>query len=474
MNLNGRGFMKEQSVQPNILGTEKIGKLLAKFAIPGIISMVVNSLYNIIDQIFIGQGVGYLGNGATSVVFPLTMFAMSLAFLLGDGAASFISLRLGEGDENAAARGMASGILGIIASGLIVGTIYVIFIEPLCGLFGATKQIMPYARDYGLITSIGLPFLSVAAGFSSIIRADGSPKFNMAGLLTGCVLNLIFDPLFIFVFGWGVKGAALATIIGQIVNAIMNLVYVSKFTKTVKLTKASFSGWIKMLPRIMRLGVSSFITQFSLVVAIATRNNVLVSYGAESKYGSEIPVTTLGITMKVFSILTSIVMGLGSGAQPIFGYNYGSRRFDRVKKTFRYTVGIATGVMVVAFLVAQLQPMAVISIFGSDSDLYNEFAIKCMRIYLMLIPLVGIQMISGVFFQSTGYPLQSSLISLSKQIIFQLPATLIIPIFMGVEGALWAGPVSDIMAVSMTVFLLAFYWKKIFKLDEQPKLNSIQ
>lgn len=472
MNVNGRGFMKEQSVQPNILGTEKIGRLLAKFAIPGIISMVVNSLYNIIDQIFIGQGVGYLGNGATSVIFPMTVFAMALALLLGDGAASFMSLKLGEGDKDSATRGMASGIAGIIISGLIVGIVYMIFIEPLCSLFGATEQIMPYAKDYGFIISVGIPFLSISCGIASIIRADGSPKFNMLGLLAGCLLNLIFDPMFIFVFGWGVKGAAFATIIGQFVNAVMNLVYVSKFTKTIKLHKASFSGWFRMLPRIMRLGVSSFITQFSLVVAIATRNNVLVTYGAESKYGSDIPVTTLGITMKVFNILMAIVMGLGSGAQPIFGYNYGSRQFDRVKKTLRYTVGIATGVFIVAFLIAQLQPMAVISIFGSDSDLYNEFAIKCMRIYLMLIPLAGIQMISGVFFQATGYPLQSSLISLSKQIIFQLPATIIIPIFMGVEGALWAGPVSDIMAFSMTVFLLTFYWKKIFKTDEQPKLNG--
>lgn len=470
--MNGRGFMKEQTAQPNILGTEKIGRLLAKFAIPGIISMVVNSLYNIIDQIFIGQGVGYLGNGATSVVFPLIVFVMAIALLLGDGAASFMSLRLGEGDEKSAARGMASGVVGIIISGLIIGIVYMVFIEPLCSLFGATEQIMPYAKDYGFICSIGVPFLAISVGISSIIRADGSPKFNMAGLLAGCALNLIFDPVFIFVFGWGVKGAALATIIGQIVNAIMNLIYVWKFTKTIKLDKSSFKGWIVMLPRIMRLGVSSFITQFSLVIAIATRNNILVSYGAESKYGSDIPVTTLGITMKVFNILMSVVMGLGSGAQPIFGYNYGSRRYDRVKKTLRYTVAIATGVFVVAFLVAQLKPMAVISIFGSDSDLYNEFAIKCMRIYLMLIPLMGLQMISGVFFQATGYPVQSSLISLSKQIIFQLPATIIIPIFMGVEGALWAGPVSDIMAFSMTVFLLVFYWKKIFKSDEQPKINT--
>jgi putative MATE family efflux protein len=357
---------------------------------------------------------------------------------------------------------MASGVIGIIVSGLIIGILYIIFLPSMCRIFGATDQILPYAEDYGFVISIGIPFCCICCGFASIIRADGNPKFNMIGLLTGCVLNIIFDTLFIFVFEWGVTGAALATIIGQIVNAIMNIVYISKFTKTVHINKEAFKGWLKTMPRVMRLGVSSFITQLAVVVAMATRNNVLTTYGAESKYGSDIPVTTLGITMKVFSILMSIVMGLSAGAQPIFGYNYGSKQYDRVKKTFKYTVSIATGVMIVAFLIAQLKPMSVIGIFGSDSDLYNEFAVKCMRYYLMLIPVAALPMVSGVFFQSMGYPVQSSLISLSKQIIFQLPATLILPIFMGVEGALWAGPVSDVMALAMTIFLLLFYWKKIF------------
>lgn len=453
---------KTKSVQPNILGTEKIGKLLLKFAVPGIVSMVVNSFYNIIDQIFIGQGVGYLGNGATTVIFPLTVFAMAFALLLGDGAASYMSLKLGEKNEQEARRGMAAGVVGIVAAGLIIAAVYIIFLEPFCKLFGATEQILPYAMDYGFISSLGIPFLCICSGFSGIIRADGRPVFNMAGLLTGCVLNLVLDPVFIFVFNWGVKGAAFATIIGQIVNAVMNIIYISRFTKTVRIDRDALSNWFKTLPKISRLGVSSFISQFAFVLAIATRNNVLTTYGAQSKYGADIPITTLGITMKVFSILMSIVMGLSSGAQPIFGYNYGSKQYDRVKKTFRLTVIIGTCVMIAAFLVAQLQPMRVISIFGSDSDLYNEFAIKCMRIYLMLIPIAALPMISGVFFQSVGYPVQSSLISLSKQIIFQLPATLIIPMFMGVEGALWAGPVSDVMAFTMSAVLLIVYWKKIF------------
>lgn len=455
--------MKDSTRTENILGTEKIGKLLIKFAVPGIISMVVNSLYNIVDQVFIGRGVGYLGNGATTVIFPLTVFAMSFALLIGDGAASFMSLKLGEGNQKQAAKGMSAGIIGILISGITIALIYIAFLPFMCRLFGATDQILPYAEDYGLITSIGIPFLCVCCGYASVIRADGNPKFNMFGLLVGCAINLICDPIFIFVFKWGVKGAALATILGQFANAVMNIVYVSKFTKTIKLDKEAFDGWLSAFPKITKLGVSSFITQFALVVAMATRNNVLTSYGAVSKYGSDIPVTTLGITMKVFSILMSVVLGLSTGAQPIFGYNYGSGQYDRVKKTLKYTVSIGTLVMITAFLIAQLKPMSVIGIFGSDSDLYNEFAVKCMRYYLLLIPLSAFPMVTGIFFQATGYPMQSSLISLSKQIIFQLPATLILPVFMGVEGALWAGPVSDIMAFAMALFLLMFYWKKIFK-----------
>lgn len=446
----------------NILGTEKIGKLLAKFAIPGIISMVVNSLYNIVDQIFIGQGVGYLGNGATTVIFPMITFAMAFSLLFGDGSATFLSLKLGEKKEDEAARGTGAGIIGFVGIGIIITILYLIFLEPLCKLFGASEAILPYAKDYGRIITYGLPFCAVCAGGASIIRADGNPKFNMIGLFAGTIINVVLDPIFIFVFHWGVKGAAFATILGQFANAVLNIYYFSKKMRNVSLNRFVFRKSISYIPRVSKLGISSFITQMALVVAMATRNNVLVTYGAKSKYGSDIPVTTLGITMKTFTIIMSIVLGLSAGAQPIFGYNYGSGKYDRVKKTFKLVAVLSTVICTVAFFLAQFKPLAIISIFGSESDLYNEFAIKCMRIYLMLIPTVGIQIMSGIFFQALGYPLQASILSLSKQIIFQLPVTILLPVFMGVEGVLWAGPVSDVLAFTTMIVMFLIYWKKIF------------
>lgn len=446
----------------NILGTEKIGKLLAKFAIPGIISMVVNSLYNIVDQIFIGQGVGYLGNGATTVIFPMITFAMAFSLLFGDGSATFLSLKLGEKKEDEAARGTGAGIIGFVGIGIIITILYLIFLEPLCKLFGASEAILPYAKDYGRIITYGLPFCAVCAGGASIIRADGNPKFNMIGLFAGTIINVVLDPIFIFVFHWGVKGAAFATILGQFANAVLNIYYFSKKMRNVSLNRFVFRKSISYIPRVSKLGISSFITQMALVVAMATRNNVLVTYGAKSKYGSDIPVTTLGITMKTFTIIMSIVIGLSAGAQPIFGYNYGSGKYDRVKKTFKLVAVLSTIICTLAFFLAQFKPMAIISIFGSESDLYNEFAIKCMKIYLMLIPTVGIQIMSGIFFQALGYPVQASILSLSKQIIFQLPVTILLPVFMGVEGVLWAGPVSDVLAFTTMIVMFLIYWKKIF------------
>lgn len=446
----------------NILGTEKIGKLLAKFAIPGIISMVVNSLYNIVDQIFIGQGVGYLGNGATTVIFPMITFAMAFSLLFGDGSATFLSLKLGEKKEDEAARGTGAGIIGFVGIGIIITILYLIFLEPLCKLFGASEAILPYAKDYGRIITYGLPFCAVCAGGASIIRADGNPKFNMIGLFAGTIINVVLDPIFIFVFHWGVKGAAFATILGQFANAVLNIYYFSKKMRNVSLNRFVFRKSISYIPRVSKLGISSFITQMALVVAMATRNNVLVTYGAKSKYGADIPVTTLGITMKTFTIIMSIVLGLSAGAQPIFGYNYGSGKYDRVKKTFKLVAVLSTIICTVAFFLAQFKPLAIISIFGSESDLYNEFAIKCMKIYLMLIPTVGIQIMSGIFFQALGYPVQASILSLSKQIIFQLPVTILLPVFMGVEGVLWAGPVSDVLAFTTMIVMFLIYWKKIF------------
>ncbi len=451
----------EKKIEENILGTEKIGKLLAKFAVPGIVALVINALYNIVDQIFIGQGVGYLGNGATNVIFPLTTFAMAFSLMIGDGTASFLSLMLGKKETHRAAQGTAAGLIFTVVSGIVIGALYLIFLEPLCRLFGATDAIMPYALDYGRIISVGIPFLTVCTSYASIIRSDGSPKYNMIGLLAGCVINLIGDPVFIFVFKWGVKGAAWATILGQIVNAIINFAYIPRL-KSVKIAKEDVKSSARNILPVLKLGVSSFISQMVLVVVMAVQNNVLKVYGSQSRFGADIPISALGVTMKVFSILMVIVIGLASGAQPIWGYNYGARQYKRVQKTFNIVIIISTVIMCIAFALFQLYPMAIISIFGSEDAVYNEFAKLTLRVFLLAVPVAGFQLSAGIFFQAVGRPIQASLISLSKQIIFMIPAMLILSPIIGVEGVLWAGPVADILSFILTVLMLTFSWKKIF------------
>ena len=444
----------------NPLGTERIGKLILTFAVPSIISMVVNALYNIVDQIFIGQGVGYLGNGATNVVMPMTVSAIALSLLIGDGAAAYLSLKLGEGDEESAARGIGCSVSVMAVAGVVLCVLFNLFLEPLCRLFGATEDILPYAMDYGRIISYGILFSSIDSGMAGMIRADGSPKYSMAGLLVGCITNIILDPIFIFVFHWGVKGAAWATIAGQILNAFLYLAYIWKF-KSIKLDKKCFRISGKVMAKVSSLGISSFITQIAIVLVMAVTNNILVSYGAQSKYGAEIPLTTIGITMKVNQIVSAVLLGLATGAQPIWGYNYGSGQKDRVKQAYRIILAASTIMLVLAFFVFQLAPMSIVRLFGSESELYNEFAVKCFRIFLLACPINGLQMATGIFFQAIGKPTQATVLSLSRQIVYLLPATLLLPLVLGVEGALWAGPLADVLAFITTLIMLKLYWKKI-------------
>lgn len=452
----------EQTIESkNPLGTEPVGKLLLQFSVPGIICMVVNALYNIVDQVFIGRGIGYLGNGATNVIMPMTVIALALALMLGDGAAAYLSLKLGANEPEHAAEGVGGASVFLVIVGVILAVIYLIFTKPLCMLFGATSETLPYALDYGRIIAIGLPFSCISVGYSGVIRADGSPKFSMAGLLAGSVINLICDPLFIFVFKWGIKGAAIATILGQFVNAAMCVWYYIFRLRHIRLKKEYLRPRLKAIEKICSMGVSSFITQMSIVLVMAVSNNLLVKYGAMSIYGAEIPMTTMGITMKVNQIMIAVVIGLATGAQPIFGFNYGSGQTDRVKKTLKITLIIAESVLICAFLLFQFAPMSVVSIFGSESQLYNEFAVKCMRTFLMLCCINGFQLVSGIFFQAIGKPTFSAILSLSRQVLFLIPAMFILPTFMGVEGVLWAGPVADGMAFILAITLLTINLRKM-------------
>lgn len=451
---------QEKTATPNPLETERIGKLILTFSIPSIISMVVNALYNIVDQIFIGQGVGYLGNGATNVILPLTIIVIALALLVGDGASAYMSLKLGQGDPDSAAKGVGNAVSMTIIVGVVLCILFQLFLQPLCRLFGATEDILPYALDYGRIISWGVLFAAIDSSLAGMIRADGSHRYSMAGLLIGCITNFILDPLFIFGFHWGVKGAALATILGQIFNAIFYLAYLWRF-KSIRLRRECFVLSGKVITKVCSLGLSSFITEVALVLVMAVTNNVLVVYGAKSVYGSEIPLTTIGITMKVNQILTAVILGMATGAQPIFGYNYGCKQINRVKQTYKTVLAVSTVVLVLAFLVFQFAPMSIVSLFGSESDLYNEFAVKCFRIFLLACPINGCQMVSGVFFQAIRKPTQATALSLARQIIFLLPATLLLPLALGVEGVLWAGPVADVLAFIVAVTLLRINWKKL-------------
>lgn len=325
---------------------------------------------------------------------------------------------------------------------------------------------MPYAIEYGRIIILGFVFYAIANAFASIIRADGRPNASMTGLLIGCITNIILDPVFILIFKWGVAGAAWATVIGQILNAIYYIVCVFRF-KSVKLKKEYFIPKFGIYKKVVSLGISSFILQAALVLVMATMNNVLVKYGAMSKYGADIPMAALGVTMKVSQLLTCIAVGLASGIQPIYGYNYGSGKYDRVKKLYKWALFDSTVILVAALAVFQIFPEQIINIFGQESALYMEYAIKCFRIYLLGCFMIGANAVTGVFFQSIGRPIQSAVLSLSRQIVFLIPGLIILGYLTGVEGLLWAGPISDIVAGIISLITARIYWKQLFTVSSK-------
>lgn len=446
----------------NILGTEKIGKLVRKFSIPCIISLVVNSLYNIVDQIFIGQGVGYLGNGATNVVFPLTIIGLAFALMFGDGASAYLSLKLGEKKKEEAAKGVGNGIVMSIIVSILFCAITLIFLPQLLNLFGCTDALIDYAISYGWIIAIGLPFSMIGTTLNSIIRADGSPKFAMASMVTGAVLNIILDPIFIFVFHMGVEGAAIATIFSQFITFLLNVFYLRKL-KTIKLNKESLKLKWDVARRVVTLGISSFITEMTFVILISVENNLLGKYGVDSKYGSEIPITVVGIVMKVNQILSSIILGIAVGAQPILGYNYGARKFDRVTKTLKVVLSMSVIISTIAFILFQTIPDKLISIFGSGDANYMEFACLTFRIYLLLCICNGVQIPAGIFFQAIGKSSRSAILSLSRQILLLIPAMFILSSIFGVMGVLYAGPVADGIAFILAAILLIIEVKNLKK-----------
>lgn len=450
----------ENGMETNLLGTAPIGKLMMKYAVPSVISLLVNALYNIVDQIFIGQGVGYLGNAATNVIFPLTVIVLAFSLLVGDGAAAYLSLKLGEGRRDEAQRGVGNAVVLLVFFGILFLVLGLLFLKPLADLFGATENSLPYALDYGGIIVLGFPFVVIGTGLNSCIRAEGSPKVAMLSMIAGAAVNTVLDPVFIFVCGWGVEGAALATILGQILTFFVSTLYLRR-PKLLRISRRDLKLSARTARTVMGYGVSSFITQLAITISVLASNNMIVQYGTASVYGPDIPLAAFGIVMKVYQILLSFMIGFGIGAQPIVGYNYGARNFLRVKKAYLLAAGCATIVAAVGFVLFQFFPQSIIDLFGSEDALYNEFAQKSFRIFLLLCILTGFQTVTGIFFQSIGKPVKAAVVTLSRQILVLVPATLLLPLALGLDGVLWAGPVADGVSFLIALFLALFEMRRL-------------
>ena len=438
------------SQEQNPLGTAPVGGLIGKFAIPAIISMLVSALYNIVDQIFIGQGVGMLGNAATNVAFPVTTIATALALLLGIGGAANYNLEMGAGREKKASSIAGTALSTLVITGVILAVAVLLFLRPLLSLFGATTDVMPYAVDYLGITAVGLPFYALSIGGNHIVRADRSPTYSMTCVLTGAIINTILDPLFIFGFGWGIKGAAWATVIGQVVSGILMIIYFGKFRK-MYLEMSMLKPSSECLKAIISLGMASCINQIAMAVVQIVLNNILRYYGGLSVYGSDIPIACVGVISKVNQVFMAICIGISQGCQPIWGFNYGAKKYDRVRLAYRYSVTACTVIATIFFLCFQLFPHQIVSIFGTGSDLYFQFAERYLKIFMFMTFANGIQPMSSGFFTSIGKAKLGIVMSLTRQVLFLLPLIVVFSLIMGIDGVMYAGPIADAAALSLAI-----------------------
>lgn len=457
---------EERKGTENPLGTQPVGKLLRKFAVPSIISMLVMSLYNIVDQIFIGQTVGELGNAATNVAFPLTTLCIATALAFGIGGASGFNLNLGAGEKEKAPFFIGNSAIMMAIIGVILAVISSVAMKPLLLFFGSTDSILPYAMEYTKYIAIGFPFAIVSAGGSHLVRADGSPKFSMACNLVGAFVNVILDYLFVMVFRWEMMGAAVATIIGQFLACLMVIWYLLHF-KTIKLKKEHFTPQIKVIARAAHLGMAQCLNQLAIMFVQVVMNKSLTYYGALSSYGADIPLACTGIVMKVNQVYFSVCIGVAQGIQPIASFNRGAGKFDRVKKTYKLAVICNTTVSVVAFMVFQIFPRQIISIFGSGSTEYFQFAENFFRIFLFMTFLNGIQPITSTFCTVIGEPNKGTFLSLTRQVICFIPLMVIFPLifqklgFLGIDGILYVAPVSDFLAAVLSIIVIRGVFKKL-------------
>ena len=453
-----------------ILGEAKISKLLLKFSVPCVMGLLISALYNIVDQIFIGNSeLGYLGNAATGVSFPVICIANAFAWCVGDGAASYLSICAGRKDTDSAHKCVGTGITTTLIISIVLMAICEVFAAPLMGLFGASEQTMGMAVEYFRIVAAFFPFYLLLNVMNSMIRADGSPAFAMVAMLTGAVINIILDPVFIFVLKWGIAGAAWATAIGQVASFLVCAAYFFK-PKNFVLSKRSFIPDKAILRNTISLGAATFVTQISIVVLSLVCNMTLFHYGELSKYGPDIPISVFSIQTKVYTVVCNIVTGIVLGGQPIFGYNYGARKMDRVRETYKIVLRSTLIVGIVATLIFEICPEVVIGIFGSGDALYQEFAIKTFRIYLSLMTITCLVKMTAVFFQSIGKSVHAVVASLIRDIVCFTPLAIIMPGILegktagsGIDGILYAAPIADLVALVVIVGLTISFFRSLNK-----------
>lgn len=453
------------------LATEHIGKLMRQYAIPCIISLLVGALYNIVDQIFIANAsyLGSYGNAANTVVFPLTVVALAIAVMIGDGCCAFVSMALGRHETGKAKRSVGNAVVLSVAGSLVLTAVYLVFADGIIAVFGGTvnEETFRHAQEYFFYITLGIPFYMFGQAMNPVIRADGSPRFAMVSTLAGAVINIILDPIFIFVFKWGMMGAAVATVIGQVATALLAVWYLLHM-KIIRPAKTDFALSGSVCGRMLTLGITSFLSQISLVAAMAAINNMLRKYGAlDAVFGqaqyAQIPMAVVGIVMKFFQIVISIVVGMAAGCIPIVGYNMGAGKTLRVRDLFTRLLIAEALVGAVALILAEGFPRQLIAIFGAanESSYYTDFAIKAFRTYLCMMILACVNKACFIFLQAVGKALASTLLSMFREVVFGVGFALLLPVFFGLDGVLYSMPVSDILTFIISAIIIVKTYREL-------------
>lgn len=453
-------------MEENILGVRPVNKLLLQFAVPSIIAMLVGALYNIVDQFFIGRSIGELGNAATNVAFPLTISCIGISLLLGIGGASSFNLTLGGGEKEKAPYYIGNAAVLLFFGGVLLACLTELFLTPMLVFFGSPAEVLDYAKTYTGITAIGFPFLILSNGGGHLVRADGSPRKSMFFNLSGAVINTILDPIFIFVFDMGMAGAALATILGQICSGLLVIHYLFHF-RTAPLTKKHLLPRWECVKMISSLGASSFFNQMAMLLVQIVLNKSLTWYGALSCYGEAIPLACAGIITKVNQVFSSVIVGISQGMQPIASFNYGARRYERVKAVYSLAMKRSFVISLLSFACFQLIPRQIIGLFGSGSEAYFQFAERYFRIYLFFTFINFVQPLTSNLFTSIGKPKKGIFLSLTRQLLFLLPLILIFPLFFGIDGIMYAGPIADLVAGVVAVLMARRECVRMGKMDER-------